>query len=142
MASPTGLELGELSYLYIGVDDVERSVAFYESALGAVMVWRFRRFGTEVAGMRVSETGPLVLLAEHRPVPSCLPIWTVPHLEAAVARLTASGFATSGETAGTPDGPVHVFQDSEGNQLALLQADRPHALDAAYADPDNDNAVR
>jgi predicted enzyme related to lactoylglutathione lyase len=116
-------------------------VAFYESALAATRVWHFRRFGTEVAAVRVSATGPLVLLAEHRPAPSCLPIWTVVDLDVAAARVAASGFEAHGETVGTPDGPIHVFRDPDGNELGLLRADRPHALDAAYADPANESAV-
>jgi catechol 2,3-dioxygenase-like lactoylglutathione lyase family enzyme len=134
-------ELGEPAYLYVGVDDLDRALAFYEAALGAEFVWRFARFGTEVAGVRVSATGPLVLLAAHRPAPSCIPIWTVTDLAAVVTRLAAAGFADRGETAGTPDGPVHVLRDPDGNELALLQQDVPNALVARYADPTNDAAV-
>jgi predicted enzyme related to lactoylglutathione lyase len=134
--------LGAPAYLYVGVDDIARARDFYERALGAEFVWHFRRFGTEVAAVRVSDDGPLVLLAEHRPVPSCLPIWTVADLGVAVERLAAAGFAARGETAGTPDGPVHVVRDPDGNELGLLQQDVPDALVARYADPTNDAAVR
>jgi predicted enzyme related to lactoylglutathione lyase len=133
--------LGDLTYLYLGVDDVARAVTFYEAALGGSLVWRFRAFETDVAAVRLNRSGPLVLLAEHRPVPSCLPIWTVADLEVAIARLTASGFVNDGRTAGTPDGPVHVFHDPAGNEVGLLRADRPGALETAYADPANSNAV-
>lgn len=106
--------LGELVYLYVGTDDVERDRTFYLEALGA----------------------------EHRPAPSCLPIWSVADLDAAVDRLRSSGFESHGETAGTPDGPVHVLRDPSGNEIGLLRQDRPNALDAAFADPDHENAVR
>jgi predicted enzyme related to lactoylglutathione lyase len=135
------LDLGPPAYLYVGVDDIARARDFYERALGAEFVWHFRRFGTEVAAVRVSDVGPLVLLAEHRPVPSCLPIWTVTDLDAAVARLAAAGFVDRGETADTPDGPVHVVRDPDGNELGLLRQDVPNALIARYADPDNEFAV-
>lgn len=135
------LDLGAPVYLYVGVDDLERAIDFYERALAAEFVWRFRRFGTEVAAVRISADGPLVLLAAHRPAPSCLPIWTVPDLAAAVAHLRAAGFAAAGETAGTPDGPVHVLRDPDGNELGLLQQDVPNALVARYTDPTNDAAV-
>jgi predicted enzyme related to lactoylglutathione lyase len=133
--------LGELVYLYIGTDDVARDVGFYEAALGARLVWRFHVFATDVAAVRLGE-GPLVLLAEHRRAPSCLPIWSVADLGAASERLTGSGFEAHGETVGTPDGPVHVLRDPSGNELGLLRADRPGALEDAYADPTNTNAVR
>jgi predicted enzyme related to lactoylglutathione lyase len=132
--------IGELTYLYVATDDVDRDVAFYERALGARMEWRFAAFDTEVAAMRLGP-GPLVLLAEHRSAPSCLPIWRVADLDAAVARLASSGFAVEGETVGTPDGPVHVLRDPSGNQIGLLHAERLNALAAAYADPTHANAV-
>jgi predicted enzyme related to lactoylglutathione lyase len=134
-------ELGPPAYLYLGVDDIARARAFYERGLGAEFLWHFRRFGTEVAAVRVTDGGPVVLLAEHRPVPSCLPIWTVTDLDAAVARLAAAGFADRGETAGTPDGPVHVVRDPDGNELGLLRQDVPNALIARYTDPENEFAV-
>jgi predicted enzyme related to lactoylglutathione lyase len=130
-----------LAYLYVGSDDVGRDVDFYERALGASLVWRFNAFDTDVAAVRLG-TGPLVLLAEHRPAPSCLPIWTVDDLDDATERLAGSGFEPNGETVGTPDGPVHVFRDPSGNEVGLLRAERPGALETAYADPDHANAVR
>jgi predicted enzyme related to lactoylglutathione lyase len=138
----SGGPLGELTYLYVGTDDVDRDEAFYAEALGATRVWRFRAFSTDVAAVRLGTGPPLVLLAEHRPVPSCLPIWAVADLDAAVARLEASHYACHGETVGTPDGPVHVFRDPSGNEIGLLRPDRPGALEGAYRDPDNTNAVR
>jgi catechol 2,3-dioxygenase-like lactoylglutathione lyase family enzyme len=134
-------DLGPPAYLYLGVDDIARARDFYERALGARFLWHFRRFGTEVAAVRVSDHGPVVLLAEHRPVPSCLPVWTVADVDAAVERLAAAGFGDRGETAGTPDGPVLVLRDLDGNELGLLQQDVPNALFARSADPTNDFAV-
>jgi predicted enzyme related to lactoylglutathione lyase len=136
-----GAALDRLIYLYVGTDDVARDLAFYQAALGAELVWRFEAFGTDVAAVRLGG-GPLVLLAEHRPAPSCLPIWAVADLDAATARLSASGFEAHGETVGTPDGPVHVLRDPSGNELGLLRVDRPGALEHAYTDPANTNAVR
>jgi len=142
MTAETVGAMGKLAYLYVGTDDVDRDRAFYLQALGAAPVWRFQAFATDVAAVRMAPDGPLVLLAEHRTTPSCLPIWTVPDLDAAITRLGASGFETHGETAGTPDGPVHVLRDPSGNEIGLLQQDRPGALEAAFADPDHENAVR
>jgi hypothetical protein len=42
---------------------------------------------------------------------------------------------------GTPDGPVHVLRDPDGNEVAFLQQDLPDALVARYADPGNEAAV-
>jgi catechol 2,3-dioxygenase-like lactoylglutathione lyase family enzyme len=135
------LDLGPPAYLYVGVDDVRAAVAFYERALDAEFLWHFRRFGTEVAAVRVSQVGPKVLLAAHRPTPNCIPIWTVPDLDALVAHLAHTGFADRGVSDGTPDGPVHVLRDLDGNELGFLQQDVPDALVARYADPTNEAAV-
>jgi catechol 2,3-dioxygenase-like lactoylglutathione lyase family enzyme len=138
----SGGALGEFVYLYVGTDDVGRDRAFYEEALGAQPVWRFGAFATDVAAVRLGPGAPLVLLAEHRPAPSCLPIWAVADLDAAIDRLRGSRFESHGETVGTPDGPVHVLRDPSGNEIGLLRPDRPGALEAAFADPENPNAVR
>jgi predicted enzyme related to lactoylglutathione lyase len=138
----SGASVGDLVYVYVGTDDVERDRTFYLEALGADPVWRFRAFETEVAAVRLAPGAPLVLLAEHRPAPSCLLVWSVSDLDAAIERLRASGFEAHGETAGTPDGPVHVFRDPSGNEMGLLRQDRPNALEAAFADPTHENAVR
>jgi catechol 2,3-dioxygenase-like lactoylglutathione lyase family enzyme len=134
--------LGELMYLYVGTDDVERDRAFYLEALGAEPVWRFHAFATDVAAVRLTPGAPLVVLAEHRPAPSCLPIWSVTDFDAAIERLRAAEFESHGETVGTPDGPVHVLRDPSGNEIGLLRPDRPGALIDAFADPDHENAVR
>lgn len=139
--SDPGAPFGPCAYLYVGTTDVSASVDFYRDGLGADLVWRFHAFGTDVAAVRMADTGPLLLLAGHRPAPSCLPIWTVPDLEPVVERLRAEGF-TSGDAVGTPDGPIQVLTDPSGNEIGLLRADRPGALEQAYADPSNTNAVR
>jgi catechol 2,3-dioxygenase-like lactoylglutathione lyase family enzyme len=115
---------GELAYLYMGTDDVDASLAFYTEALGAQLFWRFRAFATDVAAVRFGAGRPFVLL------------------DAAIAALARAGFADYGETVGTPDGPVHVVTDPSGNELGLLRPDRPGALESAYTDPTNRNAVR
>jgi hypothetical protein len=138
---PAGAPFGDCAYLYVGARDVSASLDFYQRALGAVPVWRFHAFGTDVAAVRLTSDAPMVLLAGHRPVPSCLPIWTVPDLDPLTRRLEAEGFS-AGEEVGTPDGPIQVLTDPSGNEIGFLRSDRPGALEPAYADPANTNAVR
>jgi hypothetical protein len=41
-----------------------------------------------------------------------------------------------------PNGPCYRFTDSSGNPQALIQNLRPDAMEKAYADPHNPNAIR
>jgi predicted enzyme related to lactoylglutathione lyase len=119
--------LGHLAYLYVGSKDVERDLGFYLKGLGAELVWRHEAMGTEVAAVRMGPD-PLVLLADHRPVPSVLPIWECPDLDAAVEALEASGWRGTESRVEVPDGPCVVLEDPSGNQLALLDRVRPNVL--------------
>ena len=135
--------LGPLVYLYIGTDDTAAELAFYNEALGADLVWRFQAFDADVAAVRMGPgDGPLVVLADHRPVPSCLPIYAVRSLEACAEWLTATGWAQATTRVGVPDGPCLVVHDRSGNEVGLLQQDRPQAMVDAYADATNPRAVR
>jgi predicted enzyme related to lactoylglutathione lyase len=129
----------ELRFLYVGTDDTETAVDFYTERLGARTRWRFRRFGADVAGVTLA-AGPLVMLADHRPAGSVLPIWAVTDLDEAERRLRAAGCSYVGPI-GSPEGNGVVFADPAGVEWALLQVDRPDALDGAYRDRGNDFRV-
>lgn len=133
--------LGKLAYLYVGTADFDRDSAYYENVLGAEKVWAFHAFDARVAAFRLCE-GPLMLLADHRPAPSCMPIIAVENLEAAAADLMARGWRGEGEAFEVPNGPCRRFTDPSGNPYALLQNDRPDAMERAYIDPANPNAIR
>ena len=133
--------LGTLAYLYIGTADFDRDCAYYATVLGAERVWAFNAFGARVAAFRVCQ-GPLFLLADHRPAPSCMPVLAVADLDATIAALKARGWQTEGEPFEIPNGPCYRFADPSGNPYALFQNDRPEAMELAYADKDNANAIR
>ena len=119
---------GRLVYLYIGSADVGRDLPFYVEQLGGELAWRVDSGGTEVAAVRLGE-GPLVLLADHRPVPSVLQIWAVGNLTMEVERLEAAGWTGSARTVEVPDGPCLVLADPSGNEIALLEQVRPNVME-------------
>ena len=133
--------LGTLAYLYIGTADFDRDCAYYAKVLGAERVWAFHAFGARVAAFRVCQ-GPLVLLADHRPAPSCMPVLAVADLDATITALKAKAWQSDGEPFKIPNGPCCRFADPSGNPYALFQNDRPEAMKRAYADEDNGNAIR
>ena len=95
--------LGTLAYLYVGTADFDRDCAHYANVLGAERVWAFNAFGARVAAFRLCD-GPLVLLADHRPAPSCLPVLAVADLDATIAALKARGWQSEGEAFEIPNG--------------------------------------
>jgi hypothetical protein len=102
--------LGPLRYLYVGSANVEKDLAFHQEVLGGELVWRFRKFGADVAAVRHQE-GPLVLLADHRPAGSVLPLYAVDDLEALRAALVGKGLRL-GHTVATPDGPCLLVENA------------------------------
>ncbi len=135
--------LAELRFLYVGAGDTSEAVDFYTGRLGARLRWRFRHFGADVAALEVG-AGPLVLVTDHRPAGSVLPIWSVDDLDAVVRDLRANGAHVDGPM-GTPEGDVVVIEVPGGpgvaHEIALLDVARPGAMDAAYADEANDHRV-
>jgi predicted enzyme related to lactoylglutathione lyase len=133
--------LGTLAYLYVGTADFDCDCAYYATVLGAERVWAFHAFGARVAAFRVCQ-GPLLLLADHRPASTCMPVLAVADLEAVVKELRARGWQSEGEAFDIPNGRCYRFSDPSGNPYALFQNDRPEAMERAYADTDNADAIR
>jgi predicted enzyme related to lactoylglutathione lyase len=131
--------MGDLRFLYVGAGDTSASVAFYTEVLGGRLRWRFRHFGADVAAIDL-DGGPLVLLTDHRPAGTVLPIWAVDDVGAVAAELEARGARISGPM-GTPEGDVVVVEAPGGHELALLEVVRPGAMDHAYADQANAHRV-
>jgi hypothetical protein len=123
--------LGSLAYLYIGTDDFAGDLSLYLNAASAEKVWEFRAFDTQVAALRVS-AGPLLLLAEHRPAPSCLPVFAVENIEATVKAMRTAGWEPSEGPVEIPDGTCYIWRDHSGNEIAVFQNDRPQALVGRY----------
>ncbi|HEV3233428.1 MAG TPA: VOC family protein [Candidatus Dormibacteraeota bacterium] len=133
-------KLIQLAYLYVGSADVAADIRYYCEGLGGEVVWRFQAFDADVAAVRLAR-GPLFLLADHRPTPSVLPIWSVEDIDAAADDLRDAGFTDEGVRVEVPDGPCLVLTDPSGNQLGLLHRTRPDAMPHSYTD-DNPRAVQ
>ncbi len=126
----------DLRFLYIGSSDTERDLALWLSLPGTRLRWRFHDFGADVAAVDLGSP-PLVLLADHRPAGSVLPIYAVDDLDAHGAELRNGGWLLERGPLGTPEGLASVWRDGSGTVIAILQVVRPGALDSAYADQAN-----
>jgi hypothetical protein len=131
----------ELRFLYVGSANTERDLASWLALPDARVRWRFQAFGADVAAVDTA-AAPVVLLADHRPAGSVLPIYAVADLDATGARLNQAGWALEAGPLGTPEGPASVWRDASGTSIALLRVDRPDAMDSAYVDDANTHAVR
>lgn len=142
IVAPSMASLGRLEYLYMGTSDFARDLAWWRDVMRGEVVWNFDAFGAHVAALRVWDDGPLLLLADHRPSPSLLPVHGVADLDAARKDLESRGWRAHGEPFGIPDGTCVLYKDPSGNEFALYGIERPHALEASFADPRNPRAVR
>jgi hypothetical protein len=131
----------ELRFLYVGSSDTGRDLPAWLGLPGARLRWRFGAFGADVAAVELGDA-PVVLVADHRPAGSVLPIYAVADLDEAAATMVASGWTRHDGPVGTPEGPAIVLEDPSGTLMALLRVDRPGAMDHAYADTTNVNARR
>ena len=128
----------ELRYLYVGSSNVDEDLPTWLALPGARLRWRFRRFGADVAAVDLGAP-PVVLVADHRPAGSVLPIFAVADLDGAVTAL-ADAWTLEVGPMGTPEGPACVVRNDGGATIALLQLDRRDALDGAFT-AENPHAV-
>ena len=113
-----------LAYLYVGTANFERDLAYYRDVLGGELVWNLTGFGAHVAAFRIGK-GPLVLLADHRPAPSCMPVYEVPDLKETAKALKKRGWKSDGGSFEIPNGPCYAFEDPSKNRFAIFENVRP-----------------
>jgi hypothetical protein len=130
----------ELRYLYLGSPDTESDVARWLAVPGTHLRWRFRHFGADVAAIDPGSR-PFLLIADHRPAGSVLPVYAVADLDAARLGLQHGGWELELGSTGTPEGRACVLRSPGGVAIALLRVDRPDAMEAAYADVSNTHRV-
>jgi len=123
--------LGVLRFLYVGSSDVSNDLEYYTTILEAKKVWDFTSMGTRVVAVEVC-SGPLLLLAGHRPAPSVLPVFEVGNLKASVKEFKSRGWQPDGREFEIPNGPCFLFKDPSGNQMAIFQDVRPKLLQSGF----------
>ena len=114
-----------LDYVYWAAPEFEAALAFYTGALGGELLWRIRDGETWVAAVRLSESGPPVLLANHLEPGRGLLVYRVRSLAQTRARLLSRGWALAGEPFELPQGPCLVLEDPGRQRLAIYERVRP-----------------
>ena len=124
LSRPMTAPFHSLEYLYVGSGDFDRDFAYYCDVLGATVAWNLTGMGARVAAFRMGK-GPLLLLADHRPAPSCMPLYAVEDLKATAKELRARGWKPDGRAFEIPPGPCYVFDDPSGNRFGFFENARP-----------------
>jgi len=117
-----------LDFLYVPSKPPAAVVGYYTKVLGGTMLFRVKAMGTEVAAVKLSEEGPLVLLAEHLDGTQPILIYRVADLQRSMRELTSRGWKR-GEVFEIPHGPCCTFTAGGGQRLAIYELTRPDATD-------------
>jgi hypothetical protein len=116
-----------LDFVYVPTADVDAGARHYTD-LGAALEWKVRAMGTTVAALRVSDAGPLVLLAGHLDGDVPILVYRVDDYRATVAVLREAGVAGLHELE-IPHGPCASFRAEGGQRFAVYELTRPGAAD-------------
>jgi catechol 2,3-dioxygenase-like lactoylglutathione lyase family enzyme len=116
----------ELDFVYMPSPDVARDLGFYTEILGGEVVFAIEAFGARVAQVRLSASGPRLLLADHLEGEAPVLVHRVADLEATVARIERRGFEI-GARFGIPHGPCAELRTPGGQRLAAYELTRPDA---------------
>jgi uncharacterized glyoxalase superfamily protein PhnB len=107
---------GELSYVTYQVPDSAGFRDFY----GRVLGWTFEP-GRVADGWQVEGTHPMAGAAGGSAIPTTVPMWTVPDIHAAVARVRAAGGTVLAEPARQPYGVTAECADDQGGRFYLAE---------------------
>jgi len=113
-----------LDYLYVPARDIEPSIQYYTGVLRGELLWKIHKLGAWVACVRLSQTGPLVLLADHLEGTIPLFIYQVENLAQTAKELKSRGWSPETGPFEIPNGPCYTFRDPTGVRLAIYENKR------------------
>ncbi len=116
-----------LDFVYVPAGDVDAAARRYVEKLGAELVWKVRGMGTVVACLRISDTGPQILLSGHLEGTEPILIYRVADYGSAVSRLRAAEIDV--RELEIPHGPCASFQAEGGQRLAIYELTRPQVAE-------------
>jgi len=114
-----------LDFIYTPTADVDATTDHYVRALGAELRWKVRAMGTTVAAVRVSDGGPLILLAGHLHGEAPILVYRTDDYARTTAELLAAGVEL--DEFEIPHGPCAAFRAEGGQPFAVYALTRPEA---------------
>ena len=117
-----------LDFLYVPSRPPGPVVAYYTDVLGGTLMFRIKEMGTEVAAVKLSDVGPLVLLAEHLEGNLPILIYRVENLQKAMGEMERRKWKR-GEVFEIPQGPCWTFTAEGGQRLAIYELTRAGVIE-------------
>jgi hypothetical protein len=128
VSDPVPALFEQLDFVYMPSADVAADIERFTDGLGASLTFAIEAFGTRVAMLELTETGPALLLAGHLEGEAPILVYRVADLDRTVAQLIERGW-DPGPRGGMPYGPLHSFKSPGGQRLAIYELTRPEAAD-------------
>jgi hypothetical protein len=120
-----------LDFVYVPTADVDDAARRYVEQLGAELIWKVRGMGTVVACLRVSESGPSILLSGHLEGNAPVLVYRVESYDETLRELGRRGVDDLHRLE-IPQGPCASFTAGGGQRVAVYELVRPAA--AAHFD--------
>ena len=117
-----------LDFLYVPSRPPGPVVAYYTDVLGGTLMFHIKEMGTEVAAVKLSDVGPLVLLAEHLEGSLPILIYRVENLQRAMGEMERRKWKR-GEVFEIPQGPCCTFTAEGGQRLAIYELTRAGVIE-------------
>jgi hypothetical protein len=126
--SETPPPFASLDFVYLPSRDVAADVRYFTDVLGAELVFAIDGMGTRVAMVKLSDTPPRLLLADHLEGDAPILVYRVPDLDAAIAELKARRWKR-GRMLELPQGPACSFTALGGQRIAIYESTRPQVVE-------------
>lgn len=118
----------QLDFVYMPSRDVAADARYFTEVLGAELVFSIDAMGTRVAMVRLADSPPRLLLADHVEGDRPILVYRVPDLDSALADLKTRGWKEA-RTLELPMGPASSFATPGGQRIALYEATRPGVVE-------------
>jgi len=119
----------QLDYIYMPSRDVVADTRHFTEVLGAELVFAIDGMGARVAMLALTESPPLVLLADHVEGDTPILVYRVADLRAAMKQLEGRTWKR-GHSLELPMGPAHSFTAPGGQRIAMYERSRPGVVES------------
>lgn len=118
-----GTPFEQLDFVYMPSRDVAADVRYFTDVLGAELVFAIDAMETRVAMVKLADSPPPLLLADHVEGDQPILVYRVPGLDSALADLKTRGW-NEARALELPMGPASSFTTPGGQRIAVYESTR------------------